>query len=178
MRNRNLMGPIPWPRLVLTLAKTGAWIRNMLGSGPDLLDVSAAAAAAVSWRLRPIDSCIVPPNAVLPGRTGCAQEVAKSRGGFGEERYEKEEFQNKVREYFDILRHEDKKLWQVIDADRPVEQVTEILGEIVVATVIKNMMLPLEDLWTDDPVAAAGGTEGEQTVVKGFEMLGFGRTPS
>lgn len=107
------------------------------------------------------------------------QAVAKQRGGFGEERYETEEFQNKVREQFDVLRHEDKKLWMVVDADRSMEEVTEALGDIAVAAIMKNMMLPLDDLWTEAAAAAAGGGgEGEQTTVKGFEMLGFGRTPS
>ena len=57
--------------------------------------------------------------------TNCAsQEVARQRGGYGEERYEKEEFQNKVRKVFDQLRLEDPGMWHVVDASLPLDDVT------------------------------------------------------
>jgi len=99
-------------------------------------------------------------------------ETASARGGFGEERYEKEEFQMKVREQFDYLRHEDPAMWEIVDADRGVEELTEMIGEIAVQKLIKNMMLPLEDLWMEK----RGSALGVEPVPEIFD--GFGRTPS
>ncbi len=43
---------------------------------------------------------------------------------YGEERYEKEEFQNKVRKVFEKLRSEDAGIWHVIDASMSLDDVT------------------------------------------------------
>uniref|UniRef100_A0A6U2GKX6 Thymidylate kinase n=1 Tax=Hemiselmis andersenii TaxID=464988 RepID=A0A6U2GKX6_HEMAN len=120
------------------------------------------------------------PDRGLP-RPDCAiyldvsAETAASRGGFGDEKYEKEEFQMKVREQFDYLRHEDPSMWEIIDADRGVEELTEMIAEIAVQKMIKNMMLPLEDLWMEKP-AGLGGFSVPPVSEGVFD--GFGRTPS
>lgn len=49
-------------------------------------------------------------------------EIAEKRGGWGEERYEKKEMQNRVRGAFLQLREEE---WMVIDAREAVESVHE-----------------------------------------------------
>ena len=54
-------------------------------------------------------------------------DAAVLRGGFGEERYEKEEMQRRVREIFNQLRQDprDAENWRVVDASGTVEQVSE-----------------------------------------------------
>lgn len=47
-------------------------------------------------------------------------EEANRRGGFGEERYEREEFQRRVVAQFETLRDEN---WNVVDAARPLEDI-------------------------------------------------------
>ena len=47
-------------------------------------------------------------------------EAAAKRGGYGEERYEKAEFQKAVLNEFDSLRGAN---WVVIDADQPIEAI-------------------------------------------------------
>lgn len=47
-------------------------------------------------------------------------ETAASRGGFGLERYENLDMQNRVKEQFELLKEED---WVLIDANRTIEEV-------------------------------------------------------
>jgi len=47
-------------------------------------------------------------------------EEAAKRGGFGEERYEKVELQQKVKEKFDAMRDD---TWHTVDANQPMENV-------------------------------------------------------
>lgn len=47
-------------------------------------------------------------------------EEAAKRGGFGEERYEKVELQQKVKEKFDAMRDE---TWHTVDANQPMDAV-------------------------------------------------------
>ncbi|GAA5822800.1 hypothetical protein JCM11251_004385 [Rhodosporidiobolus azoricus] len=53
--------------------------------------------------------------------------AAASRGGFGEERYEKSEVQVKVQKEFERLGEslEEEGVWSMVDADRAVEEVTD-----------------------------------------------------
>ena len=50
-------------------------------------------------------------------------EQAMQRGQFGDERYEKEDFQRIVRSKFDLLMQDSTVDWKVIDAARTIEQV-------------------------------------------------------
>lgn len=56
-----------------------------------------------------------------------SEEAAASRGGYGQERYEKREIQDKVRKVFDQVRREEEEQglvnWKVVDAGRGVEEV-------------------------------------------------------
>jgi dTMP kinase len=52
-------------------------------------------------------------------------EVAERRGGYGSERYEKRDFQAKVREQFQaVAQHLPASLWHVVDASPGLEEVT------------------------------------------------------
>lgn len=50
-------------------------------------------------------------------------DVARLRGGFGEERYEKEEMQKRVRMLFNRLGGEMGEKWETVDAGRTLEDV-------------------------------------------------------
>ena len=55
-------------------------------------------------------------------------EVAKSRGGFGDERYETEQIQVRVRELFHRMVDES---WSVVNADMSVDQLHDKMMDIV-----------------------------------------------
>jgi len=56
-----------------------------------------------------------------------SSDTAAKRGGYGEERYEKEEMQRRVREVFSQLREDprDTEDWRVVDASGDIEQVSD-----------------------------------------------------
>lgn len=60
-------------------------------------------------------------------------EAAALRGGYGEERYEKEEMQRRVREVFAQLQQDPKDAgdWRVIDASGNVEEVSDRIWTVV-----------------------------------------------
>jgi dTMP kinase len=66
-----------------------------------------------------------------------SSDAAALRGGYGEERYEKEEVQKRVREVFKKLQEDprDAEDWSIIDASGDIEQVSEriwsILGPVI-----------------------------------------------
>lgn len=79
-------------------------------------------------------------------------ERAKQRGGFGEERYEKEEFQRKVRGAFSKLMDES---WHVIDADRDRDVIhAEILAKAQ-QVIRERATTPLGKLWVGASVASS-----------------------
>ena len=75
-----------------------------------------------------------------------SSEAAAKRGGFGVERYEQTNFQKKVAENFEKLRDRD---WQVVDADKSVEDLHIQLHNICLAEIRKAANKRLETLWTD-----------------------------
>ena len=60
-------------------------------------------------------------------------EVAAQRGGYGEERYEKEDIQRRVREVFTKLQGDkrDEGDWHVVDAGAEVEEVAKRIWDVV-----------------------------------------------
>ena len=60
-------------------------------------------------------------------------ETAKNRGGYGEERYEKIEFQDKVRDQYKRFQklYEGKACWRNVDGNRSKEEVTADVQKIV-----------------------------------------------
>ncbi|KAK3868012.1 hypothetical protein Pcinc_026558 [Petrolisthes cinctipes] len=71
-------------------------------------------------------------------------EQALSRGGYGTERYESQKFQERVRENYHSLKDNS---WKVIDADRTIEKLQEVLRTEVLNAVnsVKQEELPI--LW-------------------------------
>jgi dTMP kinase len=64
--------------------------------------------------------------------------VARARGGYGEERYEKEEMQRRVRDIFKRIEDEAKQSkdmhgmdWVAIDADKTLAEVEQTIWDVV-----------------------------------------------
>ena len=62
-------------------------------------------------------------------------ELAEGREGFGGERYEKRELQEKVRKVFGEVRRREGGDWNVIDATKGIDAVAEEVGSIADAAV-------------------------------------------
>ena len=62
-----------------------------------------------------------------------SSDEAARRGGFGEERYEKEEMQNSVREVFNRLMKDPKDQgdWRVVNASGDIQQVSDRIWRVV-----------------------------------------------
>ncbi|XP_057425937.1 thymidylate kinase isoform X1 [Lotus japonicus] len=73
-------------------------------------------------------------------------EKAAERGGYGDERYEKLEFQKKVAQSYKVL-HDHS--WKVVDACQPIEDVEKQLQEMVLDCVTEcRKGRPLSPLWS------------------------------
>jgi len=75
-----------------------------------------------------------------------SEEVAKSRADFGGERYEKTEFQKRVRENYNKLAD---TTWKFVDADKSLELVHTDLYNIILEE-IKKPKVDVGKLWIDD----------------------------
>lgn len=79
-------------------------------------------------------------------------EKAKERGGYGEERYEKEEMQRKVKEFFDRIGREMVRAecrsgkWVVVDAGLEKNHVADAIWEEV-QSVVTDVGYPVQRLW-------------------------------
>lgn len=62
-------------------------------------------------------------------------DQAKLRADFGSERYEKEEFQERVRENFLALSREEGEQWKFVDASQTEDEVQELIRDLALETV-------------------------------------------
>jgi dTMP kinase len=73
------------------------------------------------------------------------------RGNFGEERYERIDFQKKVREQFMLLKGEDEAAgaldWHVIDARQSIEDIHAQIVAIVDKVMASTAGKPIARLW-------------------------------
>ncbi|KIK57750.1 hypothetical protein GYMLUDRAFT_45920 [Collybiopsis luxurians FD-317 M1] len=81
-------------------------------------------------------------------------EVARTRGGYGEERYEKEDMQKRVRRVFGEIGREingtgavDDGKWIVVDAGKDLSTVTEEMWRHI-APFLDGLDLPVGRLWS------------------------------
>ncbi|KAI0085781.1 thymidylate kinase-domain-containing protein [Irpex rosettiformis] len=80
-----------------------------------------------------------------------SQDVAQARGGYGEERYEKEDVQRRVRDVFVRIGEEFEGSggkWLVVDADEKPDEVQTVIWDAV-KDLVKGIEGPLEKLWDD-----------------------------
>eukprot|EP01040_Poterioochromonas_malhamensis_P002083 gene2083-2222_t len=79
-------------------------------------------------------------------------EEAAQRGQFGEERYERLDFQQKVREQFMKLKANDEDNqqvpWYVINAKQPIEVIHEEIKQVTKTVYEKISSKDIEPLWT------------------------------
>jgi dTMP kinase len=79
-------------------------------------------------------------------------EAAAERGAYGEERYEKVDFQRKVREQFMELKeyeekHQNPSKWHVLDARKSKEELFAEIGVIAKRVIDEVEGQPLTKLW-------------------------------
>lgn len=81
-------------------------------------------------------------------------EAGAARGGYGGERYEKQEFQEKVGKMFDRLGREPALVgrWRVVDASRSIEQIGGEIAEDAAGVLQRAGAGPLARLWDMPPV--------------------------
>ncbi|XP_058830807.1 thymidylate kinase isoform X1 [Topomyia yanbarensis] len=103
---------------------------------------SAAKGLNVEWCKAPEAGLLKPDLVLLLTLT---TEAMAKRGGFGDERYEVPELQQKVMEQF--LNMKDDRYWHVVDADKNQEQLAAELGELVFNTIESCGHKPLDTLW-------------------------------
>lgn len=74
-------------------------------------------------------------------------EIAMQRGGYGEERYEKQEIQTRVRQVFERIGKEvGAERWVVIDAGQDRDKVASDIWNSVVP-ILGNTSKPVMRLW-------------------------------
>lgn len=104
-----------------------------------------------AWCMAP-DAGLPAPDAVF--FLSLTVEQAAARGGYGEERYEKADFQRKVLDQFHAMRDSS---WRVIDASQPIEEIQQQLREQAAAVVARCQRgaTPLGRLWMGGKAATA-----------------------
>lgn len=72
-------------------------------------------------------------------------EAMARRGGFGDERYERTEIQKNVKKMYE--RMIERPLWEVIDADKSEEELSDELENLVLEKINQIGDAPLSTLW-------------------------------
>jgi len=104
---------------------------------------SAAKGLPLEWCRSP-DVSLPAPDVTL--FLDITPEQARIRGGYGEERYEKEEMQRQVRDIFHQISSEFEASWVTIDAGREREDVAEEVWKLV-RPLTGGLSIPLQRLW-------------------------------
>lgn len=127
---------------------------------------AAKAGIDFSW-CKECDRGLPKPDAVL--YLDLAPEKAAERGQYGEERYETQEMQARVRANFARILEEDRlegqkekgaSVWSVVDAGRSIEEVTREVEALALGAVKRAQGgAPLAALWPMGEAGAAGARE-------------------
>ncbi|KAI9094622.1 thymidylate kinase [Phlyctochytrium arcticum] len=105
---------------------------------------SAAKGLDLEWCKAP-DKGLINPDLVIYLQT--SPSVAASRSGYGEERYEKQDFQEKVESVYRQLGSGAKE-WVIVNAQQDIEDVHRDIWKVVEATVERVSGQPImENLW-------------------------------
>ncbi|KAK6992083.1 thymidylate kinase [Favolaschia claudopus] len=105
---------------------------------------SSAKGLSLDWCRAPDESLPAPDVTIFLDIT---PEQAQSRGGYGEERYEKQEVQRKVRAIFGEISCEfNEETWVTIDAGKEREEVASQVWKIV-GPLTSGLSRPLKRLW-------------------------------
>ncbi|CAE6505828.1 unnamed protein product, partial [Rhizoctonia solani] len=76
-------------------------------------------------------------------------EVAKHRGGYGQERYENEEMQTAVRQTFQRIGKDVREKWHIVDANRTQEEIEEDLWAKIGPLISDQLEGNLGTMWAD-----------------------------
>ncbi|BFZ00437.1 hypothetical protein BsWGS_03476 [Bradybaena similaris] len=106
---------------------------------------SAAKGLAIDWCRHP-DVGLLKPDKVL--YITVSPEKAAERGQFGAERYEKQDFQQRVHSMFLHLR--DDSYWQTINGERSIDDIHEEVYKLAAQTIKESEHKTLLKLWTKD----------------------------
>ncbi|KAL5005126.1 hypothetical protein ScPMuIL_018582 [Solemya velum] len=98
----------------------------------------------IDWCKQP-DVGLPRPDAVFYLNLG--MEAASKRQSYGEERYEKLEFQTKVAKNFQLLA--DPSYWKTIDADKTVDDLHKELYNLTKTVIEEVKNQPIKTLWTN-----------------------------
>eukprot|EP00736_Rhodelphis_marinus_P014535 Rmarinus@m.8648 len=129
-------------------------IESMLQNGTTIIcdRYAFSGVAYTSAKGLDLDWCMSPeeglpaPDAVL--FLQLPPSVAESRASYGEERYEKREFQEVVRKQFELLgTRVPDSVWKTVDASGSIDEVTHRLMENVVRTMYACADEPIQQLW-------------------------------
>ncbi|EPS62817.1 thymidylate kinase-like protein, partial [Genlisea aurea] len=104
---------------------------------------SSAKGLDLDWCKAP-EAGLIAPDLVI--YLDISPEKAEERGGYGDERYEKVEFQKKVGDAYRMLLRDDAT-WKIVDACLPVEEVENALRGYVGDCVAECKNRPLSVLW-------------------------------
>lgn len=105
-------------------------------------------ALSLSWCIAP-DVGLLTPDLVL--FLNVSPQVAQSRGGFGQERYETNDMQQGVREAFELVRQKASSSvkWVQVDADQSMEDVQKQISLHAQTAIQQSLQQELKwDLWT------------------------------
>lgn len=132
------------------------WIQKTLLSGEHVVCgryaysgvvYSAAKGIDRKWCKSP-DVGLIEPDLVIYLQVD--PSIASTRKEYGNERYEKEQFQKAVKEQFETLFEEDGyKNVKVIDGTKSIEEISEEIAGITKSTIEKVKSEPLRKLWSE-----------------------------
>lgn len=101
--------------------------------------------------MAPLSWCKAPDVGILcPDRVfylELSPTAAQKRAVYGEERYEKVAFQQKVEEQYEKLKGEQ---WRVMDASRDVESLHQEILQETLRVIEASADLPVNELWTKE----------------------------
>ncbi|KAJ3221433.1 Thymidylate kinase [Chytriomyces hyalinus] len=124
------------------MAGTSVVVDRYAFSGVAYTHAKGAAGLDVEWCMA-VDAGIIRPDVVF--FLDIPTDVAASRGEFGQERYERQDFQEKVRSAFlDIA---DKAYWKILDARQSKDALGEEMLHLAVTEILKTENKPLQPLW-------------------------------
>ncbi|XP_033219507.1 thymidylate kinase [Belonocnema kinseyi] len=125
-----------------------------LNSGKTLIIdryAASGAAYAAANTGEDLESCKKPdiglPRPDLVAFLHIEEEKQNLRGGWGEERFEKQEMQRKVADNFEKLKEDN---WEVIDAEQDVEEVHKQLMEAVLKVIERVKHTSIQELYKKD----------------------------
>ena len=132
------------------------WIQNTLLAGEHIVCgryaysgvvYSAAKGLDRKWCKSP-DIGLIEPDLVIYLKVD--PTICSTRNEYGNERYEKEQFQQTVKEQFEQLFEEDQyKNIKVIDGTKSIEEISQEIAEITKVTIEKVKSEPLKHLWSE-----------------------------